>query len=125
MRLADTNRAGEQQSGSSCLQRIALDELFRSKMRRAQRSVGGGEVRLVAFQRAMLVTPGDMRPPQHPRGPSLDPADAILGKLPAVLLHHPQTRSTANRTNFTHSRPFSIAAPESKCLLCESWIYLD
>src|SRR5258708_28890298 len=123
--FADADRAGEQQAGSRRLQRIAFDKLPCPKVSRAKRPVRGGEDCLVVFQRAVLVSFGNVRAAEHTFGPPLDPAGASLGKLTAVLLHHPQTRSTAYRTNVTHNRSSSMAVSESKCSLCESWIYLD
>src|SRR5205823_2745268 len=125
MGFANADRTGEQKPGSGRIHRIAFDKLSRPKMCRDKHPVRGGEIGLVAFQRAVLIAPRNMRAAQHSLGPAMYAANAILGKLPSVFLNHPQTGATAYRTNFTHSRASSMAVSESKCPLCESWIYLD
>ena len=80
-----------------------------------------GEIRIVVLERAVFVAFRDVSSPQHAFSALLQPANAVFGELPAVLLEDPQPGSTAYRANFDSWPSCSVwQHSESNCPLCES-----
>ena len=83
-------------------------------MSRGQRPVSSSEAALVAVQRAVFVSSGDLCPFEQPLHPPFNAADAILRDLDAIRTpYHPQTGVLADRTYLSHNP--SIAAGRETC----------